>query len=151
MTTIYDALRESHDLQRRLCTRLVRIRGTNPQGRQDTLLTLKSELAAHAAAEERFLYAPILMDDRGLDASRHALSEHHAIDEAIEHIESLDPAGQAWGEHAAALAHRVRHHLKEEETRFFQVSGKILSATDKRRLAKAYQADYERMLGQQPA
>lgn len=145
MNNIYDALRESHDLQRQLCTRLVRTRGTNPQGRLDALLALKNELAAHAAAEERFLYAPILMDDRGLDATRHALSEHHAIDEAIEDIEALDPAGEAWGEHATALAHRVRHHLKEEESRFFQVSGKILSSGDKQRLAKAYRADYHRM------
>lgn len=145
MNNIYDALRESHELQRSMCTRLTRIRATNPQGRQEALQELKTELAAHAAAEERFLYAPILMDDRGLDASRHALSEHHAIDEAIEDMEQLDPAGQAWGEHAKVLAHKVRHHLKEEETRFFQVSGKILSNTEKVRLGRAYRTDYARM------
>lgn len=148
MNNIYDALRESHELQRQLCTRLTRTRAGNPEGRLETLVALKHELAAHAAAEERFLYAPILMDDRGLDASRHALSEHHAIDEAIEDIEKLDPSGDAWGEHAKELAHKVRHHLKEEETKFFQVSGKILSEKDKQQLAHSYRADHARMLAQ---
>ena len=148
MPNIYDALRESHELQRSLCTRLTRTRPSNPEGRLETLRWLKTELAAHAAAEERFLYAPILMDDRGLDASRHALSEHHAIDEAIEAIERLDPAGLAWGEHAKTLAHQVRHHLREEESRFFQVSGKILTSSEKVRLGRAYRSDYARMLQQ---
>ncbi|HMQ26765.1 MAG TPA: FdhF/YdeP family oxidoreductase, partial [Acidimicrobiales bacterium] len=51
--------------------------GFEPPGRRDAFLTLKLELAAHAAAEERFLYAPMLMDDRGIDSARHALAEHH--------------------------------------------------------------------------
>jgi hypothetical protein len=147
MKTLYDALRESHERQRRLCTRLTRLRPANAAGRTETLQALKAELAAHAAAEERHLYAPMLMDDLGLDVSRHALSEHHEIDECVEKLESLDPAGEAWGLHAKALAHEVRHHLKEEETRFFQVSGRILGAAQKRALRQRYEQDYARLLG----
>lgn len=145
MKTLYDALRESHERQRHLCLRLTRTGPGKPDTRVDILRELKTELAAHAAAEERYLYAPILMDDRGLDASRHALAEHHEIDEAVEALEQLAPDGEAWGEHAKALAHEVRHHLKEEETRFFQVSGKILDDAAKRRLARSYEKDYTRM------
>jgi hypothetical protein len=145
MTTIYDALRESHERQRALCTRLTRTRAGNPAGRRETFETLKVELAAHAAAEERFLYAPILMDDMGLDPSRHALAEHHEIDELVEALGKLDPAGEAWGDKAKALSHQVRHHLKEEESRFFQVSGKILNEAEKLQLAKRYQRDFARM------
>jgi hypothetical protein len=143
--TIYDALRDSHDKQRELCTTLTRTRGSNPQGRLDTLAALHIELAAHAAAEERYLYAPILMDDMGLQSSRHALSEHHDIDELVEDLQALEATGDAWGEKAKALAHKVRHHLKEEETKFFQVSGKILSDAQKRTLAGKYRRDYLRM------
>ncbi|MCB1998357.1 MAG: hemerythrin domain-containing protein [Burkholderiaceae bacterium] len=138
MKTLYDALRDSHDRQRHLCLRLTRTGARHPDRRQAILDELKVELAAHAAAEERYLYAPILMDDLGLDASRHALAEHHKIDEAVETLEQLAPDGEAWGQHAKGLAHAVRHHLKEEETRFFQVSGRIL-------LAKAYEKDYARL------
>ena len=37
------------------------------------------------------------------------------------------------------------HHLDEEEKVFFQLSGKILSDTQKNKLAKAYISDYERL------
>jgi ElaB/YqjD/DUF883 family membrane-anchored ribosome-binding protein len=143
--TIYDVLRDSHEKQRELCTRLTRTRGSNPQGRLETLTALRIELAAHAAAEERYLYAPILMDDMGLQSSRHALSEHHDIDELVEDLQALEASGDAWGEKAKDLAHKVRHHLKEEETKFFQISGKILTDAQKTTLAGKYRRDYQRM------
>lgn len=148
MSTIYDVLGDSHDRQRSLCSTLTRTRAGNPEGRIEAYRALKAELAAHAAAEERFLYAPILMADTGLQSSRHALSEHHAIDELVEDLGQRDPAGAAWGETAKSLAHKVRHHLKEEETKFFQVSGKILTDTQKQTLAGRYLRDYRRMLKQ---
>jgi hypothetical protein len=40
----------------------------------------------------------------------------------------------------------VHHHLREEESKFFQVSGKILGATAKKTLAAKYRKDYSRML-----
>jgi len=142
--TLYDALRESHDVQRSLCRRLLRSKA-GTRARLDLFTALRIELAAHAAAEERFLYVPILMDDRGLDPSRHALHEHHEMDELVEDLQSLDPRYAAWGKKARELSEKVHHHLREEEKKFFQVSGKILSATQKTRLARQYRRDYARM------
>lgn len=142
--SIYDALRESHESQRSLCRRLLRSRpGTRE--RLDLFTALRIELAAHAAAEERFLYVPILMDDRGLDSSRHALHEHHEIDERVEDIQSLDPRHASWLKKARELSEKMHHHLREEEKKFFQVSGKILTATEKTQLARRYRRDYARM------
>ena len=142
--SIYHALRESHETQRSLCPRLLRSKpGTRE--RLDLFTGLRIELAAHAAAEERFLYAPILMDDMGLDSSRHALHEHHQIDELVEDLQSLDPRYAAWLKKARELSEKVHHHLREEEKKFFQVSGKILGATKKTQLARQYRRDYTRM------
>lgn len=143
--TIYDALRSSHERQRKLCRQLLRTR-PRTESRISTFTELRVELAAHAAAEERFLYAPILMDDMGLSSSRHALHEHHQIDELIEDLQVADHAGSAWMATAKALSHKVHHHLREEEKKFFQVSGKILGDTQKARLAKRYRKDYARMI-----
>jgi len=145
-TTIYDALRESHEKQRGLCTRLVR--SADPQRRAETFRSLRTELAAHAAAEERYLYVPILMYDMGLNSARHALAEHHEMDELVEDLGKLDPKGEAWAAKAKELSHKVRHHLKEEETKFFQVSGKLLTATQKTQLVRQYRADYQRLLNE---
>lgn len=142
--TVYDALRESHETQRSLCRRLLRSRpGTRE--RLDLFTALRIELAAHAAAEERFLYVPILMDDRGLNSSRHALHEHHQIDGLVEDLQSLDPHHAAWLKKARELSQKVHHHLREEEKKFFQVSGRILTTTKKTQLARQYRRDHARM------
>lgn len=142
---IYAALRESHAVQRSLCTRLLRARAADGHARRDALRPLRVELEAHAAAEERFLYAVILLDDMGLKSSRHALAEHHEIEELVEAVQESDPKGRAWLEHARALSKRVRHHLKEEEKKFFQVSGKILGPRQKTILGRKYRRDHARM------
>lgn len=141
--TIYDALRESHKQQRSLCRSLLRV--ADAGRRYEIFVALKLELAAHAAAEERYLYAPLLMHDGGLDSSRHALSEHHKVDEIVEEMQGGDPASRQWRESARTLSEKVHHHLKEEETKFFQVSGKLLTETQKRKLASQYAKDYRRM------
>ncbi|WP_460821162.1 hemerythrin domain-containing protein [Lysobacter olei] len=143
--TIYDALHESHERQRSLCRKLLRSK-PHTAARQAIFTDLRIELAAHAAAEERFLYAPILMDDLGLSPSRHALHEHHEIDEIVEEMRSNDISGRGWMARAKALSHEVHHHLREEEKKFFQLSGKVLSQAQKLKLAKSYRRDYARML-----
>jgi hypothetical protein len=143
--TIYDALRESHQVQRGLCRKLLRSK-PHTENRIATFTDLRIELAAHAAAEERYLYAPILMDDMGLSSSRHALHEHHEVDELVEEMQEGDPASRGWLATARKLSKKVHHHLREEEKKFFQVSGKILSEAKKLQLAKQYRRDYKRML-----
>lgn len=141
---LYDALRASHAVQRGLLRSLVRIR--DAQRRQQVFTELRIELAAHEAAEERALYVPMLMDDAGLDASRHALHEHHQIDELVAELQSLAIDGQAWAKKAAELSEKVHHHLREEEKKFFQVSGRILSETQKAREARRYLREHARMV-----
>ena len=144
MDNIYEALRESHELQRTLCRQLVRIKPDDPRA-LEVYRALRIELAAHAAAEERFLYAPILLDDLGLKPSRHALSEHHEIDECVEALGKARNQPEVWPERAKKLSHEVHHHLKEEESKFFQLSGKILSERQKSSLAGKYRRDLRRM------
>lgn len=143
-TNLYEALRESHEIQRSLFRKLLRSKPGSPE-RSELFTQTRQELEAHEAAEERYLYVPMMMHDLGLSASRHALHEHHQIDELVEDLEALDPAGDAWIETAKALSHKVHHHLREEEKKFFQVSGKLLSDAQKRRLANQYCRDYQRM------
>ncbi|MGQ0699024.1 MAG: hemerythrin domain-containing protein [Panacagrimonas sp.] len=143
--SVYDALRESHARQRSLCRKLL-LSKAHTENRIATFTALRIELAAHAAAEERYLYMPILMDDMGLSSSRHALHEHHEIDELIEDMQVLDHSGRSWMTTAHKLSDKVHHHLREEEKKFFQVSGKILSDAQKGRLAKQYRKDYARMV-----
>lgn len=141
---LFDAIRESHDLQRDLCRKLTASRG-DMAARQLLFLQLKVELMAHAAAEERHLYVPLLMEDGGLDASRHALHEHHQVDELLHDLSVRNKQQAGWIATAKTLSFKVRHHLKEEESTFFQVAGRLLSDTKKQQLARKYTQEIVRM------
>ena len=141
---IFDAIRESHDLQRDLCRKLTASRG-DMAARQVLFLQLKIELMAHAAAEERYLYVELLMEDGGLDASRHALHEHHEVDELLDDLSKRNKKQAGWIATAKKLSFQVRHHLKEEESKFFQVAGRLLSETKKKQLARKYTREIARM------
>jgi hypothetical protein len=115
--------------------------------RQLLFLQLKVELMAHAAAEERHLYVPLLMEDGGLHTSRHALQEHHEIDELLQALSVRNKMQTGWMPTAKKLSLKVRHHLKEEESKFFQVAGRLLSETKKKQLARKYTREIVRMRG----
>lgn len=144
MPTIYDELRASHERQRELCRSMTNGR-LSPQRRREAFGELAVELDAHAAAEERFLYVPMMMVDAGLSVSRHAVAEHHEIEELTGEVRGVDPASDDFRTQTKALAHLLRHHLDEEEQGFFQLSGRLLSTAEKNQLRKHYLADYERL------
>lgn len=139
---IFEALRESHERQRELYRQLIETRGDTPE-RQTLFEQLKAELLAHELAEERHFYIPLMEHDAGIDLSRHAIAEHHELDELVESLEEADPATPTWLPLAKKLADKVEHHLKEEEHRFFQMAGKLLTDKQKMQLAKDYLATYE--------
>lgn len=141
--TIFAALRESHTRQRSLIRRLM----LSKQGAlRDNLFTqLRIELGAHEAAEERFLYVPILMDNRGLHSARDALADHHKMDEIVEDLRGRDHGSRGWIATVKKLSRELHDHLREEEKIFFQISGKILSDTAKTALAAKYRREYTKM------
>ena len=141
-TTIFEALRESHERQRALSTALTDPSGDSPE-RRALFDELKTELAAHALAEDRHFYVPLMAHDAGIDLSRHAIAEHHQIDEMVESLEETEPSSPAWLPLARKLADKVEHHLQEEEHRFFQMAGKLLTEKQKTALAASYRDDYE--------
>jgi len=43
---------------------------------------------------------------------------------------------------AKKLCDKIEHHLKEEETKFFQEAGKVLTEAQKLSLAREYEAEF---------
>lgn len=145
MMNIFEALRDSHQRQRELAEQLVQTAGDSPQ-RRDLFDRFKNELFAHAVAEDRYFYIPLMMTDSGLNITRHALAEHHQMDELLEQLTDLEFNDPRWLRTAKKLVDTVHHHLEEEEQGFFQQAGKILSDKDKLALAKQYQKEYEKYI-----
>ncbi|MDB6141223.1 MAG: hemerythrin [Pseudomonas sp.] len=142
---IFEALRESHERQRSYADALIQTSGDTPE-RVDVYGLLKAELQAHETAEERFFYIPLMELDDGVDLSRHAISEHHQMDEMMEALDETEMSDPTWLVTAKKLAEKVHHHLKEEEQKFFQMAGKLLSEKQKTSLATGYVKEYEEQL-----
>lgn len=141
LMNIFEALRVSHETQRALSARLL---ASPPQGpeRHKVFLELKRELLAHETAEERCFYVPLFEHDATVNASRHAVGEHHEIDEMVEDLEKQELNAAGWMAGAQKLCDKIHHHLKEEETKFFQEAGKVLTETQKMALARDYEAEF---------
>jgi hypothetical protein len=140
---IFEALRESHEKQRNLSEKLIKTSGDTKE-RRALFELLKNELFAHAVGEDRYFYIPLMMTDSGLNITRHALAEHHKMDELLEQLTEMELSNPSWLAVAKKLFDTVHHHLQEEEHGFFQQAGKILSAEQKESLAQQYLAEYKK-------
>ena len=135
--TLFEALRDDHALQRGLMCQLTGTRGNSPR-RALLWGQLKDELAAHAKAEERHLYVPLIEHDLTQDKARHSIAEHHELDELVAALDETDMASPVWLSRAKHLFERVEHHLTEEERQVFPLAGKVLDERDKQRFAEDY-------------
>ncbi|MGQ8364943.1 hemerythrin domain-containing protein [Glaciecola sp. 1036] len=145
---IFEALRQDHDKQRALMKALIETQG-NSAMRADFYEQLKHELNAHAIAEERHFYKPLIDQDRTIELSRHGIAEHHEIDEIVEQLDEIELNSPAWLNTMKKLQHKVLHHLEEEEQEFFQQAGKVLSNKEKENLADQYVEEMEMNLEKQ--
>ena len=138
---IFQALLVSHRTQRELHARLLASKPATEE-RQHVFEELKRELTAHETAEERCFYVPLFEHDQSVDVSRHAIAEHHEMDEMVEHLEQVDPHAAEWQACCQKLCDKIEHHLDEEEQKFFPQAGEVLGEAQKMKLAKDYEAEF---------
>jgi hemerythrin-like domain-containing protein len=141
--TIFEALRDDHQIQRTLISILVETHGDS-EGRREIFEKVQRELRAHAAAEERYFYVPLIESDTTQEAARHSVAEHKELDDYLEQLEGYDRTAPQWLLTAEQFAERLIHHLDEEEAEVFPVAGRVLSDDDKTKLAEEYRADMDR-------
>ncbi|MEZ5739946.1 MAG: hemerythrin domain-containing protein [Burkholderiaceae bacterium] len=137
---IYEELRADHDIQRTLIDLLVKTEGDS-EGREELFAKVKTALDSHAMAEERHFYVPLIESDLVQEKARHSIAEHKELDDLVEALETTDRSSPAWLVTARTLKDRLLHHLAEEEHEVFQLSGKVLTETQKQRLASAYRRE----------
>lgn len=135
--TIFEELRTDHDTQRRLAELTAKTEGDS-DGRRELFDRLVKELERHADAEEKFFYSELLKHELTRDKARHSVAEHKELDDRIAELQETDLSSPAWLPRFKDLAHRVEHHLAEEEREVFQPAGKVLNDDEKIRLGSAY-------------
>lgn len=141
--TIFEELRADHDKQRKMIEQVLATSGASEE-RDRLFRDLKEELEAHAAAEERYFYVPLMQFDQTQEKARHSVAEHHELDELIEAVSSSEQDSPGWLAQAKNLADKLLHHLEEEEQEVFPVAGKVLSDNEKGSLASDYRSEMEK-------
>ena len=138
---IFEALRLSHDTQRALATQILATHGDSPD-RHRLFNQFKHELAAHAAAEERCFYTPLIGFDETMAQARHGMAEHHEMDELVDELNKTEASSPGWLAHFRKLHDKVFHHLEDEEHAIFQLAGKVMTEAQKISLAKDYEEEF---------
>lgn len=141
---IFDALLKSHEVQRAIARRLLSDIG-DPARRAKDFEQLKTELAAHETAEERMFYVPLFDYDEAVEASRHGIAEHHEMDEMVECLEKLEQGSAGWLQQLGALVHKIEHHLKEEEEKWFPLARRLLPRQEQKELGEPYREEHDRI------
>lgn len=134
---IYERLEKDHDKQRAL---IESVKDSKPgSGDRSKLWTeLKVELEAHASAEEQAFYSKLMAEPEGTDDTRHAVEEHQAMHEMIQKLDAMDQSAEVWDELFGKLAHKVVHHVDEEEEEFFPEAKDTLSDKQEAEALKAF-------------
>ena len=140
---IFEALRESHRIQKDLSEQLIHTSGDTPERRKIFNL-LKNELFAHAVAEDRYFYSPSMMTDSGLNITRLALAEYQEMEAILDSLEQTDFSHSRWLVLAKRLSDTVAGHIYQKEQNFFMKAGKILDENQKITLAKKYLSEYKK-------
>ena len=138
---IFEALRISHVTQRALVDRLIQTQGDTRE-RRAIVSSLQRELAAHAAAEERYFYLPLSACSLLQQLAPEGLAGHQQMDQLMKALALADPRSPAWRLGAQALHDQVHQHLEVEERSWFALAGTVLDAADLVSLALQYESEF---------
>ena len=135
---IYQQLKADHDRQRDL---IARIEDTSRKDEERRALfeELRTELQAHAAAEEEALYAVMLSDPELRDEARHSVAEHKEVDDLLGELVEKDTSSHFWMSKFKTMRDRYLHHIEEEEEEMFPAASNHLSAEKEAEIAKVFE------------
>lgn len=135
---IFEDLKADHDRHRDLLAKLGETRGDSPE-RRNLFDTFRTEVTAHAAAEEESLYATMLGKPDLREDAVHSVSEHKEIGDFLGELSEIDIASNAWLRKFEEMRHRYEHHIDEEEEEMFPAAADGLSGAEEAKLAQVFE------------
>lgn len=134
---IFGRLVEDHDLHRAIFAMIEQTVGKSPE-RIKLFRELNKEVQGHAAAEEQALWSTVIRNPKTTPDARHAIAEHHELDNMFADLAARDMGSSGWLQRFALLKEEYLHHIKEEEQEQFVAAEGILTATDLRYMRKVF-------------
>lgn len=134
---IFGRLVEDHDRHRALFAMIDETQGKSAD-RERLFRELVREIKGHAAAEEQALWSTVLRDPETTEYARHAVAEHHEMDEMLADLAARDMASPGWLRRFAAAREEYLHHIREEEQEQFVAAEKRLTDKDRRHMRSVF-------------
>jgi hemerythrin-like domain-containing protein len=134
---IYQRLTQDHHTHRELACKITETEGDSEE-RRSLWTQFKSDVEAHAAAEEQAFYGVMIQKPEGQDKARHSISEHEEISELIEELSKLEMSSSGWLQKFNKLNDRLEHHMDEEENEIFKRAENLIKDDKAIELADAF-------------
>ncbi|QLC24983.1 hemerythrin domain-containing protein [Parasphingopyxis algicola] len=135
---IFARLKEDHDKHRTMLDLIDKTQGDS-EGRRELFGRFKTEVTAHAAAEEETLYATMLADPDLRDKSQHSVAEHKELEDYLAELEEMDYSSTGWLTRFRTMKDRYLHHIEEEENEMFIAAAKGLTEETEKQLAEKFE------------
>ncbi|URW75028.1 hemerythrin domain-containing protein [Sphingomonas donggukensis] len=135
---IFADLKADHDRHRALLAKLAETSGASDE-RKALFDEFRTEVGAHAAAEEESLYATMLGKPDLREDAVHSVSEHKEISDMLGELADIDMSSSAWMAKFKELRHEYEHHIDEEEEEMFPAASDGLSNAEEAKLAKIFE------------
>jgi hemerythrin superfamily protein len=99
---------------------------------------IRSELAAHARAEEKEVYSTFRGIPEIAGKMDHSADEHHRIESYLEQLSTMPFTDDRWGEVFREMMMLVQTHVVEEEQQIFPAAKKALTEDQSKALEERY-------------
>lgn len=134
---IYTRITHDHDHHRDLIEQLRQLR---PGPTRETVWkAFYDDVMAHADAEEQTFYAALIAEPDGQRCARHSIKEHEEIDDLFETLDALPINSPLWSTRFGELAHKLEHHMEEEEGEIFERARQVIGDLKATSLVQAFE------------
>jgi len=115
-------------------------KSNDAQVRREHFAKIRRELLSHERAELAEVYPPLSQQEGTRDVAVLHAQEAAQLESAIDAVDALDPATQAWGLAFERLFALVQQHVEEEEKDFFPKAQAAIGEEAAEALLKRYEA-----------
>lgn len=125
---VFEVLKQDHQKAREIFGKIAETSNGAKKTREDLFQKLKSELLAHAHAEEKHFYAMLKNKEQVAELIKEGMHEHDEVEKKLKSLERMAIDSDEWLKTVEELKGAVEHHVEEEEQEIFPKAERILEA-----------------------
>lgn len=138
--TIYEALKKDHDKVKRLLRELTALKeDADPESRCELVAAIRNELIPHARAEEAVFYNCLRAVNSAKDIVMDGYAEHMEAEALLRALQVESKIDLKWKSTAEKLRSALAHHIREEETKVFNVAKELFTNEEAEVMCEAFE------------